>query len=813
LPETVADQPDPGGKVDGYLEERDYGVFLTEPWCDVCSFEDKAILREVSPIIQRVVTLIDGARSEVAASQFTFSVREIEEALLRAQARGVEVRLAIDAGQDRDGSLSRRLLEAGLDVRFVVGRPDDGRGYNGLLHAKFMLVDDSTLLIGSNNWSSTGTTINEENTIVLASVPEDPILEAHRCYFERIWSGRFSGAADCSVDEVAFSPSSGPYRMIRDEIRVAETSVDVLMHHLNYPRLVRELTRAAERGVRVRVIANLGDREDYTGSDWDDLLAAGGDLRFKQNNPDAYQLMHHKLVIVDGSVLINGTGNWSGSAFFNNFESTVRYDDFPVVGPFVALFDRLWLWSLSPDSVDADLSAARQHAAETTIYFGNLHAHFFAESGGRMLDDGRLSIQDQSGTFVPVDDPSAWAEPARYALEYARDSGGLDFLALTPHVSNDVEGESPNNPNMNAEGYERILQVTSDLTAESQGTFVAIPGMEWSSNSTGNHMAIFGTTALAKIERGRFDLLYEDFLPDRVTVGDRPLLQLCHPRTFQRYPETLTGSWDQIYDVMIPELPSSSQRRRVFNDYGLDDYEPLRSRRDGWIAGEELPDLQTVLETLTNIEAAARPYIRLMEVTLARGNEIGHEAHQNPSFIPDADGELYRRTRVHADWEYYLLNGFRIAPTANHDNHYANWGTGHSSRTAAISHELTEASILDAIDDRLVYASEDENLEVRLYADGRILMGGTLGTGADQARIDLFVVDPDYSGFFEVRLFMGTVGGEVVNQVAALQVEGGVWDAVDVQLPGPGRHFVYLEVLEVDVDRMAWTAPIWIEVR
>ena len=75
-------------------------------------------------------------------------------------------------------------------------------------------------------------------------------------------------------------------------------------------------TRTTDLAVNLSNMINAADRDEHTGRHWDRLRAAGGEIRLKQNNPELYQLMHHKLVIVDGRVLINGSGNWSGSGFF-----------------------------------------------------------------------------------------------------------------------------------------------------------------------------------------------------------------------------------------------------------------------------------------------------------------------------------------------------------------------------------------------------------------------------------------------------------------------------------------------------------------
>ena len=54
---------------------------------------------------------------------------------------------------------------------------------------------------------------------------------------------------------------------------------------------------------------------------------------------------------------------------------------------------------------------------------------------------------------------------------------------------------------------------------------------------------MFGANALAKVERGRFDLLYGEFLPERAAAGDVVYLQLNHPKTFRLDDTSLKGSW------------------------------------------------------------------------------------------------------------------------------------------------------------------------------------------------------------------------------------------------------------------------------
>ncbi len=801
-----------GGKADGE-DGRQYEVVLTEPYCNVCSSDDKEALLARSPIIAKVVELIEGAQTSVDVAQFTFSRREIEAALVAAHERGVAVRVAMDSGQDQEGSLSRRLAEAGLDVRFVKGRTHEG-SYAGLQHAKFMIVDGTTLLTGSDNWSSTGTSINEENTIVVrAQSTSDALLSGFQCHYEAMWSDDPDAAVGCSNDEAAFTPGTAAMRGLRDAIRNAQSSIDVLMHHLTFDDLVKELAKAAERGVRVRVIVNAADREAHTtGHAWERLFAAGGQIRFKQSNEAAYQLMHHKLAIIDGRILMNGSGNWSGSAFFNNYENYVRYEDPRVTEPFVSLYARLWSWSLTAESLDAGRSVAEQDATATRAFFGNLHAHFAATTTeGALRDDGLAERQEEEGGEAhPVDEPQDLGAAARYAYEYARDRGGMDFLALSPHTTDFSATDAPDMANMDQDGYDQVLAEARAVSQESDGAFLAIPAMEWSTNSSGNHVNIFGSEAIANVERGRFDLLYGEFLPREAAAGGRPLVMLNHPRTMRVSEEYLSGSWDQIFGVALTEIENNSQRNKKFNDYGLDDFPPMNEVRDAWIAGLAMPELAVVDETLANIRSASDPYVRLMEVTVARGKEIGHEHGQNPSLSENEEGVIERYTKVHRDWDYYLLHGFHLAPAASHDNHMANWGTGHSTRTVVFAEELTEDALMSAIDARAVYASEDQNLAMRFYAEGYVRMGGQTGTTEDAVQASLTLSDPDYEGDFVVRVYRGLIGGDEVRMVSEVNAPAGA-TALSLPTDAPGAWFFYVEVYEPSADRMAWTAPIWID--
>ena len=88
-------------------------------------------------------------------------------------------------------------------------------------------------------------------------------------------------------------------------------------------------------------------------------------------------------------------------------------------------------------------------------------------------------------------------------------------------------------------------------------------------------------------------------------------------------------------------------------------------------------------------------------------------------------------------------------------------------------------------------------------------MGGELFVISDRVTLDLKLSDEDFHEDFEVRVYLGSVGGSV-TKTSTFQQSPDVWQRFTVELPGPGEHFVYVEIYEPGPNRMAWSAPIWI---
>ena len=132
-----------------------------------------------STCIQEVLRQFNLARQSCDVCVFTITDDRITDAILRAHARRVAVRVITDDEKSHDlGSDIDRLRAAGLPCKMDVGNVAH-------MHHKFALFDARRLMTGSFNWTRSASEQNEENLIVTA----DPVLvRAFGERFERLWS-------------------------------------------------------------------------------------------------------------------------------------------------------------------------------------------------------------------------------------------------------------------------------------------------------------------------------------------------------------------------------------------------------------------------------------------------------------------------------------------------------------------------------------------------------------------------------------------------------------------------------------------------
>lgn len=175
------------------------------------------------------------------------------------------------------------------------------------------------------------------------------------------------------------------------------------------------------------------------------------------------------------------------------------------------------------------------------------------------------------------------------------------------------------------------------------------------------------------------------------------------------------------------------------------------------------------------------------------------------TMIEVGNGEgVVRGSGYFPSYEYYtraLDKGWHVAPTNNQDNHKGKWGDANTARSVILADSLTEDNLYDAMRNRRVYATEDNDLKITYKLNNEI-MGTILNSKPDGVNINVDISDPDQESIGKVEVIVN--GGKV----AAAKTVAASAEDVTFQLPANYSYY-YIRVTQPDKD-IAVTAPVWV---
>jgi len=139
------------------------------------------------------------------------------------------------------------------------------------------------------------------------------------------------------VEEVCFSRTQRCDVVIASLVDRAQVKVYVMVYSFTLDSLADALINAVKRGVDVRVVMER-DQAGVRGSEYERLRRNGVEVRL-DNNP---YLMHHKVAVIDGQIVVTGSYNWSVSAENNNDENIAVINDPETATLYEQEFMRVW---------------------------------------------------------------------------------------------------------------------------------------------------------------------------------------------------------------------------------------------------------------------------------------------------------------------------------------------------------------------------------------------------------------------------------------------------------------------------------------
>ncbi len=160
---------------------------------------------------KEIIKNINRAQASINIAMYIFTDKEIAIPLVKAQERGVKVRLYLDKEQvDYQYSQSRFLVQKGINTRIS--------NNNYIMHHKFAIIDNRLLLTGSYNWTFSANNRNDENLMVI----DDPeIIEIFQNQFVNLWSNKYSLERTRQLYKIAkveFLPTSPTSAKTEDKV-------------------------------------------------------------------------------------------------------------------------------------------------------------------------------------------------------------------------------------------------------------------------------------------------------------------------------------------------------------------------------------------------------------------------------------------------------------------------------------------------------------------------------------------------------------------------------------------------------------------
>lgn len=177
-------------------------------------------------------------------------------------------------------------------------------------------------------------------------------------------------------------------------------------------------------------------------------------------------------------------------------------------------------------------------------------------------------------------------------------------------------------------------------------------------------------------------------------------------------------------------------------------------------------------------------------------------------FVPQvASQTFYIAVNVDTDFPYYYMaldNGWRVAPSAQQDNHRPDWGAQSSGNLIGVyANELTYNGLIDAFVNRRFYATNNRDMILWLDGGGR-LMGSQIK--ADTVRLTIKITHKAGTAIKDVTILTNGTATLASWEPGAPQAE---YQLNVERKDAASRWFV---VLVHDTNgRFAVSAPIWLK--
>lgn len=292
-----------------------------------------------SPACKEVVNRINSAQNSIDIALYGYdNIQAVTNALDNAKKRGVKVRVVYD--------ISTKSYYPEISYILKLADNISGDSPKFLMHNKFMIFDNKSVITGSMNFSSTG--FSGFNTNCIFFINSQQAAEIYTEEFNQMMNGKFSSLKSNNnhrsimLGKTILTPLFSPKDKIitNNIIPLIENSkkyIYIPAFIITHDGLTNSLIRAKQRGVDVKIIL---DATNTSGKRNKLKVLRTSGIPVKVENYAGK--VHSKSIIIDDKYIIAGSMNFSNSGENKNDENVLIIEDERLARHYKGFFEYLW---------------------------------------------------------------------------------------------------------------------------------------------------------------------------------------------------------------------------------------------------------------------------------------------------------------------------------------------------------------------------------------------------------------------------------------------------------------------------------------